>query len=68
MRIQRTRAELIVVGAPGARPIERALFGSTASYVVRHAACPVLVVRETEARRAARTGREAESNAVTAAR
>jgi nucleotide-binding universal stress UspA family protein len=60
---EETRAELIVVGAHG-RPIERMLFGSTASHVVRHAACPVLVVRETEARRTARTGREAESSAV----
>ncbi|HSC28037.1 MAG TPA: universal stress protein [Vicinamibacterales bacterium] len=38
-------AELIVMGVHGRGALDLTLFGSTASYVVRHAACPVLTVR-----------------------
>lgn len=41
-------ADLIVVGAHAQGPLHRLLFGSTASQVVRGAACPVLVVRTRE--------------------
>ena len=39
------RAELIVVGHTGSGYVTRALLGSTAENVVRHAACDVPVVR-----------------------
>jgi nucleotide-binding universal stress UspA family protein len=38
-------ARLVVVGAAGKQPLERALLGSTAEQVVRHAHGPVLVAR-----------------------
>lgn len=38
-------ADLIVVGTHGYTGIKRALLGSTAERVVRHAPCPVLVAR-----------------------
>ena len=38
-------ADLIVLGVHGRSKLDLALFGSTASQVVRHAACPVLTVR-----------------------
>jgi nucleotide-binding universal stress UspA family protein len=38
-------ADLIVVGSTGAGYVTRALIGSTAEAVVRHAPCDVLVVR-----------------------
>lgn len=38
------RAELIVVGQPGAGCVTRALLGSTAENLVRQAPCDVLVV------------------------
>ena len=38
--------DLIVVGAHVKGAMERLLLGSTAAQVVRHARCPVLVVRE----------------------
>lgn len=37
--------DLIVIGATGKGAIQRALLGSTTSYVVTHAPCNVLVVR-----------------------
>jgi nucleotide-binding universal stress UspA family protein len=46
-----TRADLIVMGAHTHGALGRLLLGSTANRVVRHASCPVLVVRETVARR-----------------
>lgn len=46
-------ADLIVVGAHAHGRFERLFFGSTADQVVRHAFCPVLVVREALARHAA---------------
>lgn len=40
------RAGLIVVGSRGLGPIRRAVMGSVSGSVVRHAHCPVLVVRD----------------------
>jgi nucleotide-binding universal stress UspA family protein len=40
------QADLIVVGTHGRSGLSRLLIGSQAERVVRHAACPVLVVRE----------------------
>jgi len=37
--------DLIVVGSHGRGQVERFLLGSVSDYVVRHAGCPVLVVR-----------------------
>lgn len=37
--------DLIVMGVHGRNPLNLALFGSTTSHVVRHAACPVLTLR-----------------------
>lgn len=42
------RADLIVVGTHGRGSIGRFLIGSVSDYVVRHAHCPVLVVRPPE--------------------
>ena len=39
------QADLIVVGTHGRRGLERMVLGSQAEMVVRHASCPVLVVR-----------------------
>ena len=38
-------ADLIVVGALGRSMVEEALMGSISQYAVRHAPCPVLVVK-----------------------
>ena len=38
-------ADLVVLGARGLTPLKRALLGSVSTAVVRHAHCPVLVVR-----------------------
>ena len=38
-------ADLIVIGSHGRRGLTRALLGSVAEVVMRHAHCPVLVVR-----------------------
>ena len=37
--------DLIVMGTHGRNPVARALLGSVADYVTRHADCPVLTVR-----------------------
>jgi nucleotide-binding universal stress UspA family protein len=58
---EESRAELIVLGAHVHGALGRLFLGSTANQVVRHAPCPVLVVRETLARRPS----EEESMAVT---
>jgi nucleotide-binding universal stress UspA family protein len=39
-------AGLIVLGSRGLGPLRRALMGSVSDSVVRHAQCPVLIVRE----------------------
>jgi universal stress protein A len=41
-------AKVIVVGTHGREGVSRLLMGSVAEYVVRHAPCPVLVVRRNE--------------------
>ena len=41
-------ADLIVISTQGHTGLKHALLGSVAEYVVRHAPCPVLVVREKE--------------------
>ena len=41
-------ADLIVIGSHGRRGVERLLLGSVAEAVMRHGACPVLVVRAEE--------------------
>ena len=41
-------ADLIVIGTHGYRGVKHFFLGSTAEKVVRHAPCPVLVVREKE--------------------
>ncbi|HEX7495505.1 MAG TPA: universal stress protein, partial [Candidatus Limnocylindrales bacterium] len=38
-------ADLIVVGSHGRSGVSRFLIGSVSDYVVRHAHCPVMVVR-----------------------
>jgi nucleotide-binding universal stress UspA family protein len=38
-------ADLIVMGARGRDALDRLVFGSTTHYVIRAAACPVLVIR-----------------------
>jgi nucleotide-binding universal stress UspA family protein len=40
-------ADLIVVGARGMRGVARLLLGSVSERVLRHARCPVLIVKET---------------------
>jgi universal stress protein A len=40
------RADLIVIGSRGRGGATRAVLGSVSDHVVRHAGCPVLVVRE----------------------
>jgi nucleotide-binding universal stress UspA family protein len=44
-------AELLVVGNRGHGPIAEAILGSVSSYCVRHASCPVVVIRETKPER-----------------
>jgi nucleotide-binding universal stress UspA family protein len=39
------RVDLVVVGTRGRNRVERAVLGSVSDHVVRHAHCPVLVVR-----------------------
>lgn len=45
---RRMPADLIVISTHGHTGLKHALLGSSAEYVVRHAPCPVLVVREHE--------------------
>jgi len=39
------RVDLIVLGSHGRRGVNRSIFGSVSDHVVRHAPCPVVVVR-----------------------
>ncbi|HEU4672106.1 MAG TPA: universal stress protein, partial [Candidatus Limnocylindrales bacterium] len=39
------RADMIVVGSHGRSGLGRALLGSVSDFVVRHAPCPVMVVK-----------------------
>ncbi|HLA12330.1 MAG TPA: universal stress protein [Pyrinomonadaceae bacterium] len=49
VRVAKERnVDLIVIASHGRTGIGRILFGSTAEAVVRHAACPVLVVKPTQ--------------------
>jgi nucleotide-binding universal stress UspA family protein len=41
-------ADVIVIGTHGRQGVSRLLIGSVAEHVVRHARCPVLVVRRNE--------------------
>lgn len=43
---QEHRCDLIVMGTKGHTGLSHFLFGSTAEYVLRHARCPVLTLRE----------------------
>jgi nucleotide-binding universal stress UspA family protein len=43
-------SDLIIIGTHGAGGVKRLLLGSTAENVVRHAPCPVLIVRERKRR------------------
>ncbi len=45
------RADLIVLSTHGRSGWERAVMGSTAERIIRHAPCPVLVARESRSRR-----------------
>jgi hypothetical protein len=40
--------DLIILSTHGRKGLERMLLGSTAEQIVRHAACPILVVRPNE--------------------
>ena len=49
VRVARERkVDLIVIASHGRTGLGRILFGSTAESVVRHAPCPVLVVKQTQ--------------------
>ena len=41
-------ADMIVLGSHGRKGVQRALLGSVAEAVMRHAGCPVLVIRASE--------------------
>jgi nucleotide-binding universal stress UspA family protein len=43
--VKKNKIDLIIMGTHGRKGIDRILFGSTASQVVRFAPCPVLTVR-----------------------
>jgi nucleotide-binding universal stress UspA family protein len=43
--IEQFKADLAVVGSHGRNAIQRILIGSTSEHLIRHAPCPVLVVR-----------------------
>ena len=40
---ERLQASVVVIGTSGRGGLRRAVLGSTSDYIVRHAACPVLV-------------------------
>jgi nucleotide-binding universal stress UspA family protein len=43
--IEETKADLAVAGSHGRNALQRILLGSTSEHLIRHAPCPVLVVR-----------------------
>ena len=43
---QERACDLLVMGTHGRTGLQRALFGSVAEYVLRHARCPVLTIRD----------------------
>ncbi|GLJ44519.1 hypothetical protein SUGI_0934560 [Cryptomeria japonica] len=43
-------ADVLVLGSHGNRPIKRLLFGSVSEHCVRHAHCPVIVVKNQKSR------------------
>jgi len=45
LRAKQRHVDLVVIGTHGRGGVARALIGSVADYVVRHAECPVLTVR-----------------------
>ncbi|MGX7393892.1 universal stress protein [Carnobacterium mobile] len=45
---EKYHADLIIVGSTGLNMIERWMIGSVSEYIIRHAPCDVLVVRNTE--------------------
>lgn len=47
--IEPCKPDLVVCGARGLSPLKYALLGSVSSFVVKHVACDVLVVRSKEA-------------------
>ena len=58
-----TKADLIVMGTQGRSGLGRLFIGSTAERVVRHAPCPVLVVREHAEEAESRTAEEESESA-----
>lgn len=46
---QENECDLIVMGTHGRTGLKHLLFGSTAEYVLQHARCPVLTIRERSA-------------------
>lgn len=50
LRARRRGVDMIVMGTHGRNPFARALLGSVADYVIRHADCPVLTVRHKPAK------------------
>jgi nucleotide-binding universal stress UspA family protein len=56
--------DMIIMGTQGRTGLKRALLGSTAEKVVRHAPCPVLVVRPEKSRAMSRRKFKAPSRAV----
>jgi nucleotide-binding universal stress UspA family protein len=48
-RLASDQADMVVLGVPTARGIDRLFFGSTAQHVLRSGACPVLLVRHAPA-------------------
>ncbi|WEV60492.1 universal stress protein [Streptococcaceae bacterium ESL0729] len=47
----REGVDLIMVGSTGQSAIERLLIGSVAEYIIRHAPCDVLVVRDNKSKK-----------------
>ncbi|PZO96722.1 universal stress protein [Streptococcus halichoeri] len=45
---EREKVDLIMLGATGLNTFERLLIGSSSEYVLRHASCDLLIVRDSE--------------------